>query len=135
LKIQGILFIIINESREILVRANSQDRNSCELSTQQGHNVQEYNIQDDFRHTTNQNHGCYDQGNNKEGVKIVRIMLVTQAVIDLGYFILAPLPALPNGQCDKESMIMDQPHQLLPLSQKVEASQRWARDIIGQGIL
>ncbi len=34
------------------------------------------------------------------------------------------LPALPNGQCDKENMLMDQPPQLLPLSQKVGASQR-----------
>ncbi|MFN9908915.1 MAG: hypothetical protein ACK56F_22790, partial [bacterium] len=59
--------------------------------TQQGHNVQEYNIQDDSIHTTNQNQGCYDQGYNKEGALIDRIMLVTQAVNALGYFIIAPL--------------------------------------------
>jgi hypothetical protein len=41
-------------------------------------------------HTTNQKQGCYDQGHNKEGALIDRIMLVTQAVNALGYFIIAP---------------------------------------------
>ncbi len=42
-------------------------------------------------HTTNQNQSCYDQGYNKEGTLIDRIMLVTQAVNALGYFIIAPI--------------------------------------------
>ncbi len=33
---------------------------------------------------------CYDQGYNNEGPKIVRMMLVTKAVIDQGDSVLAP---------------------------------------------